>query len=228
MPHAGADQATVEHIHLNQVLPLSWSHGGELVLHASSVAIDGRCVAFVGETGRGKSTLAAAFATRGFRFLTDDGLIVRECDDGYVAVPSHPSIRLWQDSTDRLLGTYEDRAASVSYTTKSRLLAGPRLPHCDAAMPLASVFFLGDRNVDAVGIRALSRSETAIALLKHVFVLDTEDRARLTRQFARVTALAVRVACYEIEYPRRYETVEDVVAGIREHISRDERGTHDA
>ncbi len=42
------------------------------LLHASAVAVDGRCVAFCGARGSGKSTLAAALVAAGADFVTDD------------------------------------------------------------------------------------------------------------------------------------------------------------
>jgi hypothetical protein len=47
---------------------------GTPCLHASAVVIDGRAVAFLGHSGAGKSTMAAAFVRRGFAALTDDVL----------------------------------------------------------------------------------------------------------------------------------------------------------
>jgi hypothetical protein len=60
-------------------------------------------VAFLGESGRGKSTLAASFATEGTRFLTDDGLLLEWVGGHCMIVPSHPSIRLWEDSQEALI-----------------------------------------------------------------------------------------------------------------------------
>ena len=42
------------------------------ILHASVIAIDGRCLVFPGAKGSGKSTLAAALAASGADFVTDD------------------------------------------------------------------------------------------------------------------------------------------------------------
>ena len=97
-PAPGVTSPTVEHLYLNQVLPLALSRQGKLVLHGSAVDIGGQGVAFLGESGRGKSTLAASFATEGTRFLTDDGLLLEWVDGHCMIVPSHPSIRLWEDS----------------------------------------------------------------------------------------------------------------------------------
>ena len=94
-PAPDVSEETTRHLYLNQVLPLALSKLGKLVFHASAVEVGDSAVAFVGESGRGKSTLAASFALNGFRFLTDDGMVVEANDDSYLSFPSHPSIRLW-------------------------------------------------------------------------------------------------------------------------------------
>jgi hypothetical protein len=75
-PAPGVTEDTAQHLYLNQVLPLALSKQGKLVFHASAVEIHGVAVAFMGASGKGKSTLAAGFASAGYRFLTDDGLMV--------------------------------------------------------------------------------------------------------------------------------------------------------
>jgi hypothetical protein len=45
---------------------------GILTLHSSAIEVEGGCVGFLGSSGVGKSTLAAALLQRGYRLLTDD------------------------------------------------------------------------------------------------------------------------------------------------------------
>ena len=130
LPAPSVTHETCRHLFLNQVLPLVMSRRGHLVFHSSAVEIGGVAMAFVGGSGRGKSTLAASFATGGGRFLSDDGLVVEPTDKGFRALPSHPSIRLWRDSREALIEPGTDTAPAVQHTSKARLLAGPALAHC--------------------------------------------------------------------------------------------------
>ena len=84
---------------LNQILPLVLNGQRATVLHAGAVEVDETAVALVGPTGRGKSTLTAAMANQGFRFLTDDALQVSLSASGQpVAAPGQPHLRLWNAS----------------------------------------------------------------------------------------------------------------------------------
>jgi len=54
-------------------------------LHAATVVVDGRAVAFLGASTFGKSSLATCFVASGFPLLTDDTLRLEERDGHYVA-----------------------------------------------------------------------------------------------------------------------------------------------
>ncbi len=73
---------------------------GLLVLHGSSVVVDGRAVAFLGGSGVGKSTLSAAMVRRGLPLLADD-LCVIDTRDGLVVQSGFPQSKLWLDSLSK-------------------------------------------------------------------------------------------------------------------------------
>ena len=76
---------------------------GLVPLHAGCVEINGRAVAFAGDSGLGKSTLTAAFLRRGYRVLADDVTVVDVAAPGGPRVlPSFPRVKLWRDSLDGL------------------------------------------------------------------------------------------------------------------------------
>lgn len=216
-PAPDATDAVVEQLYLNQVLPLALSKQGRLVFHASAVEVDGGALAFVGVSGRGKSTLAAGFAIDGRGFLTDDGLVVERATHGHVALPSHPSIRLWQDSEEALLAPDTPVAPALSYTSKARFLAGGQLAFCAAPRPLRRVYFLGDGGADDVAIRPLSGSEAMIEWVRHSFLLDVEEQPRLASHFDQVAALANEPIHFALDYPRRYDALARVRAAIVAH-----------
>jgi hypothetical protein len=52
-------------------------HRGDLVLHASTVELDGTTIAISGRSGAGKSTTTAALLARGARLVADDVTVLR-------------------------------------------------------------------------------------------------------------------------------------------------------
>ena len=221
VPAPEVSEGTALHLYLNQVLPLVLSKLGKLVFHASAVEISGGAVAFVGESGRGKSTLAASFAVSGCRFLTDDGLVVEPSGENFEALPSHPSIRLWEDSEVALIPPAARRAPPVHYTSKARFLADEDLAFCEVPRPLRRVYFLGDGSAERLEIRRLSAAETLVEWVKHSFLLDIEEQPRLASHFDQVAALANRPIHYHLDFPRRFDELAAVRQAILAHTQDD-------
>lgn len=222
IPAPEVPEGTAQHLYLNQVLPLVLSKLGKLVFHASAVEVGGGAVAFVGESGRGKSTLAASFAVSGCRFLTDDGLVVEPSGEGFAALPSHPSIRLWEDSEAALIPPAARRAPPVHYTAKARFLADDELAFCAAPRPLRRVYFLGEGDTERLELRPLSAAETLVEWVKHSFLLDIEEQPRLASHFDQVAALANQPIHYRLDYPRRFDELAAVRQAILAHARQED------
>lgn len=212
-PVPGVSEDTVWHLYYNQVLPLALSHQGQLVLHASAVEIEGQAVAFLGASGKGKSTLAASFASSGFPFLTDDGLVLDYLDAaGWLALPSQPSIRLWNDSQRALIAPDAPVAPPLEFTTKGRFLSNPALAYSSEPRPLARLYLLGDGSATAPTLQAVPPSEALIELVKHSFLLDIDERQMLAAHFDELASLVAKVPCVRFDYPRTFDTLPQVRA----------------
>jgi hypothetical protein len=72
-------------------------------LHASAVDVAGGCVAFVGESGDGKSTVVAALAQRGYPVICDDVCFLQVgINEDVQAWPGISRIRLCEDAKEAL------------------------------------------------------------------------------------------------------------------------------
>ncbi len=218
-PLEGVSDHTIQHLYLNQVLPLALSRQFKLVLHASAVEIENIGIAFLGESGHGKSTLAASFATSGHRFLTDDGLQLEEGEAGYLIRPSHPSIRLWEDSSAALIPETAQAAPPVEYTPKSRFLADDEVAFCIEPRPLRALYFLGEGNSDTVTIDPVSGRDAMIEMVRNCFLLDIEEREMLMHHFGQLTELARIPMFFRLDYPRRYELLPQVRDAVIRHAT---------
>ena len=217
-PTFDAESATIEHLYLNQVLPLALSARDLLVVHASAVEIDGGAVAFAAASGRGKSTLAASFSTNGFGFLSDDGLVLRPANGGFDVLPGHPSLRLWGDSAETLLGESPSGAGAGTDAPKSRVTAGTRLPFCGQPRPLRRVYFLGDGHTRAITCERMTPTEALAAWVGHSLLLDLDEPALLARHFDYVAVVANLPLSYRLDYPRRFDDLPRLRQAIVEHL----------
>ena len=170
----------------------------------------------MGASGRGKSTLAAAFASTGYRFLTDDGLLLEPGDPPRI-VPSPPSLRLWDDSRAALLAGAPGTA--TPYSAKMRLLAGDAIPHCPQPRMLHQVYFLGEARASTPTIVALPPAEAVIELVRHSFLIDVEAQDVLAAHFGGLASVANGVAFFRLDYPRRFGELPRLREAIVAHSS---------
>jgi hypothetical protein len=223
IPVPGVSDETHRHLFLNQVLPLVLSKRGKMVFHASAIEVAGVAVAFVADSGQGKSTLAASFAANGFRFLCDDGLVLENCKNGFEAMPSHPSIRLWDDSRESLIGSTAQTAPPVEYTAKSRLLAGSGIEFCEQPRLLRRVYFLGDGSAPALSLQKLGASDALAEWVKHAFLLDPNERPLIAAHFDGLVALAHEGIAYRLDFPRCYAALVEVRRAVVAQICDEEK-----
>jgi hypothetical protein len=216
-PAQGISDDSIEHLFLNQVVPLALSRS-RLILHAGAVAVDRTGLAFMGESGKGKSTLVASFAGAGFPVLTDEALCLVPGERSCLALPSHPSIRMWNDSQQALVPPGAACASPVGHTPKARLLAGDFLPFCREAKALDRIYVLGDGTSRDVEIEQLSPSAALLALVRNSFVLEVDRAQFLASHFDRLAELTSRIGFWRLDYPRRFEMLAQVRTAILDHF----------
>ena len=154
-------------------------------------------------------------------FLTDDSLLIEETGDGCNALPSHPSLRLWEDSVEALVNDDNPVAGAISYSIKARLLAGDGLRHTNESQPLLAAYLLEQDAEEGaeVAIRPLVGQDRHLAWLSNSFLLDIEDRDLLARHFDWTHRISAAVPTFALDYPRDYGMLPEVRKAIRSHIA---------
>ena len=220
-PLVGLPVESVSHLFVDQILPLVLAYQGKTVLHASAVSTRHGAVAFIGETGFGKSTLAASFSVSGQPALTDDCLLVEEVNGVWAGHPSYGELHLWPDIVESLFGTENDTAPLAHYTDKCRVrLANRRHGHANRAEPLVAVYYLTDaRDVtdrDHVTIQRASKRSAFGYLISNAFRVEF-SAARAQHELETLTHLAAAVPLSTLSYSRAIQ----VLPAVRQAVLRD-------
>ncbi len=170
---------------------------GHLVLHASAVVVDGAALAFVGQSGRGKSTVAALMCVDGAELVTDDVLSV---DPGPPARCTGGSFELrLREKAASIAAAQPDGA--VRTTADDRLAFAPRVASLDP-FPLAAIVVPGpSRTATEVQSERLDPGAALMALLSFPRVHGWRDRDVLTRDFTMLSRLVNGVPVYNAEIP---------------------------
>jgi hypothetical protein len=113
----------IRHLLLDQVIPRLIGQIGKLVLHSSAALTKTRkCVVFLGHSGYGKSTLAAACAKNGGNVLADDSVCMEFDGKRTFISPSYAGLRLNAVSLSILS---DDRSVFTeldNYSLKTRVI----------------------------------------------------------------------------------------------------------
>jgi hypothetical protein len=220
-PRPGVPAETIRHLLLDQVMPLVVSRRGGPVLHASAVAGPEGAIGFIGDTGLGKSTLAASLTKRGLRLITDDCLVLREQDGGFVALPTYPGLRVHKRSLDALLGTGLALPEVAHYTDKKRL--GPdntNLGFTHQPALLRRLYFLGAASPDSrnsescVEFSRMPQGRALVELIRTSLRLDCQDHKRLQLEFENCEHLIRSIQLEKLTFPRNFDLLPDVCEAI--------------
>jgi len=196
-----------------------------VALHASSVAIDERAIAFVGGPGAGKSTTAACFALKGFSVLSDDVSAIDHHGDGFSVRPAYPHLRLWPASVTSLLGRVEALRPITPNWDKRDF---PLLEHrafTTSPLPLAALYILGERRNDdrAPYVEPVSPRDAFIHLVGNTYGNTLLDAPMRAHEFEVLTQLSSQVPIRRViphESPERIGTLCDTILDdIRLHAS---------
>jgi len=218
VPTSRASPQTLKHLFVNQVVPAALSIRGRFVFHGSGLVINGVGVGFFGESGTGKSTIATFLACHGYPLLSDDGLELIEKESDVSVLPSHASVRLWQDSRDALLPDTFTPDPQVSHTSKEQFTVSGHFSTCPNPVKFGAAFFLGNGTAPQPLVTLLPPLKAHIAWISNSFLLDVHEKGVMSRQFHRVATIIKNTRSYHLDYPRNYSSLPDVLAAIKKHL----------
>ena len=210
-PQPDCQQDLLRHLVLDQVLPRLWAHRGHLVLHASAVQLpDDSVVAFLGESGWGKSTLAAALRLRGCHLLGDDSISLSASGQGARLHPAYCGVRLNEDSIAGLGLVGRDWAGVEQHCDKRRFELTLKEPRRELLLDTLFVMQSPSR-VRSPSVSELAGSALVARLIKGSFLLDVRDTRTASQQLELAVAVLERIPrVFSLSYAREYEQLSNL------------------
>ncbi len=218
-PNANTDLAMIKHLLLDQVLPRVLSQRGRAVIHASGALLPDGAVAFLGESGWGKSTLAASFHQQGMPLLTDDCLLLNLAGEQVSCMPTYAGLRLWPDMVSTLFEDAPRLAPMASHSSKQRLfLDDYQQRNAKQALPIQGIYVLAPPvqqvKPTPVVITPLSQREALFELFKHSFQLDITDLRRIQQVFIFFSRIVKIIPFFRLDFPREHTFLPSVQAAL--------------
>lgn len=189
----------------------------QIVLHASAVRINGKAVLFCGNSGAGKSTIAAALVQRGYPLMTDDVCAVAMAAGSVPMVyPDGRQLKLWAQSIDRL-----DLAARRGERVRERLEKFYVEPEqaLSAPLPLGAVYALREaRPPHAAGIERPNVVDCALILRRNAYRPAMVTRmGQKAQYFHAATTIANVAGIFHLTRSLDFRQLPDVIAWLERH-----------
>lgn len=204
---------------LGQVLSYCLLARGIEPLHATGVVVGEQAIAFLGDSGYGKSTLAATLLRMGCPLLTDDVLALEFHGQKVWARPGIARLKLNPDSADALLCGGRSIPMN-SFTSKMIFpLNGPQ--HHNRVVPLQAIYVLPRRaSRSRITIQPLAGRSAFLPIIQNTFNNTVLHPCRLKQQFVFADKLTRMVPINRLSYPRRMELLPAIADAILADVSR--------
>jgi len=195
---------------------------GYLIMHASSIEVNGSAVAFVGKKGMGKSTTSAALYHHGYSLIADDIVAINFNGSGTpMVIPGFPQFKLWAESAialgddpetlPRLAAGYEKRSRRAD----DRFSAVP--------IPLKRIYVLSEG--DTIQIQPLQTQASVfhvvanshIARIAEPMLRGTDG----TSHFRQCMRLIDQVSVCELQRPRSLALLPEIVQQVEADVAGD-------
>ncbi|MEK5318923.1 serine kinase [Paenibacillus sp. FSL L8-0644] len=247
---SGADPDTVRLFVLGTCMGVLLMQRRILPIHGSAVVIGGRAYAFVGESGTGKSTLAAVFRQAGYQMVSDDVIAVKATGSSAIVYPAYPQQKLGLESLLQLEALRENkhvRNSVMPQYTDLRTLAGELNKYAVPAvddfyndpLPLGGVFelvadsptraLMREGELVAVTEQPLNVLECLHTLLQHTYRRVIIPRMGLSEwSFDTAARMARKVEGWRLLRDSSVFTASEVVQRVLELIRKEEKsyGSH--
>ncbi|MGV3722890.1 MAG: hypothetical protein ACO1SX_18480 [Actinomycetota bacterium] len=209
-PAPGADVRFIRAALLGPVLAALLHQRDFVLLHARGIAVNGGAVAFLADSGEGKSTTAAAFHRRGYPVIADDLVAVRTSTRPPEVEVGFPQLKLLPDA---LIGLGEDPLELPRVyegdEKRRRQVHGPDQPD---PLPVHALYLLSSG--DALEIETLGAAAAMKALARHTFASGLLGPEGLRSHFRQCAWLAELGVVRRLSRPRDLDGLNHLVQAV--------------
>lgn len=218
-PLPGSDEGKVRVYLLGTCMGVILMQRKILPLHGSAVVIDGKAYAFVGESGAGKSTIAAVLLNQGYQLLSDDVIAVSLSPDELPMVtPSYPQQKLWKESIDKLGMKSSEFRPLYQELTKYAVPVSDQFRN--EPVPLAGVFEIVKTDREQFEIRHVQGIQRLPIFMQHTYRNFIVPRLGLERwHFAISSSIVSRIHVFQLGRPSvgftAHELATEILSKVR-------------
>ena len=212
-----ADDKSVRLFLLTNAMAALLHQRNKVALHAGAVVTNDGLIIICGDSGAGKSTTISALQQKGYKVFADDVVVLEEDAQGKViAFASYPTIKLWEDSLEKLgVGELSEEAKLREHVAKYKLHFHEEFT--TEPLPVARVFVLKKNEaLTAPTLQPLTGVQAFTELYSNLYrtsLMNSLEKRNLL--FNSISGLAGKIPVQQIERPIEGNSIEKVLALIQ-------------
>ena len=221
MIHYAAERdATLEDLAIflvGTVFAVLFHQRGDIVLHASAVAVGGRAVLFCGRSGAGKSTLAAALVEQGYPLLSDDQCaIVLDSASQPMLRPDGRQLKLWAPSIAAL--ALDGRRQAAVPINPNKYYVDPAQRREDA-LPIGAIYHLSESDsAAATEVKMPNLADRTALLVANAYRPVLMQRMGRRPSYLQASAaIAGQIGVFQFVRPKQFSVMPMILGALADH-----------
>lgn len=191
---------------------------GFLTLHACCVKIGKYAHAFMGPSGTGKSTIAAALHVRGHGLMSDDVTVIDNFGPEPAAYPGYPGLHLLPDVADLFRDRLDKPTNIDAQDQKAKFLVHRGFPQ--SAVPIKRVYLVSDGpNVE---ILPLDGHKAVYELVNNSYWIRLTHDFRPASYFMQCARLCAQIPIKRLTRPRRGSALSELAKIVEDDVNGDQ------
>lgn len=214
IPAFGVDESRLRLNLVGVVMAFVLHQRGLLVLHAACNSMNGGAVGFVGESGFGKSSMAAALYQRGYDLFTDDVLPVVTDGDVPIVKSGFPQLKLHPNAASSL--GFAPHALHALHSSQEKLGCRLTTGFANDSLPLRRLYILekGDR----IAIDLLPPTQALMELVRHSYPTRAQHCGG-SGHLTKCASIAARVPIYRLTRPNALSLLRQIGELVEQHVN---------
>ena len=208
------DPEILRHLIVGPALSILLEQKGYLVFHAAALAKNREVILLVGASGNGKSTLAFAFHQKGYRFISDN-MVVINAKKNYRVYQGLNQIKLWPDAISHFSLPQKKMTLVETDSTKRYL----HLKHKPLNSPLLLKKIYTLSRAKKVSVGTLTKQSALTQLIRHSYgTLGLKKNANLSDHFLSLAKLAHRFPISQLKRGNSLSHLDTVIDTVENDL----------
>lgn len=213
-PSTNLDESFIRFFIMGYAMAILLHQRGMLVLHANAVKIKDFAIAFLGQSGIGKSTTSLSLNKMGYDLLADDILAINFSKDFPIVLSGLPRLKLWSDVIENIEGnghsipTVHSNFPKLSYKITKYF--------SDNHVPLKVIYLLeSDKKIE---VKEVSNQKALTELVKNTYNIRLFDDNELSDNLIQCAELVNNVQIKSLKIHHSFKDIGQIVQVLEKDL----------